>query len=77
MIDFRNRLLTIRLTASEYTQLKERIQGLDVSISSFIRNLLIKELKSSLGVNKPVGKNAPCPCGSGKKYKNCCLKRIA
>jgi Mlc titration factor MtfA (ptsG expression regulator) len=21
-----------------------------------------------------VGRNAPCPCGSGEKYKNCCLK---
>lgn len=21
-----------------------------------------------------VGRNAPCPCGSGKKYKKCCLK---
>ena len=21
-----------------------------------------------------VGRNDPCPCGSGKKYKNCCLK---
>ena len=21
-----------------------------------------------------VGRNAPCPCGSGRKYKNCCLK---
>ena len=20
-----------------------------------------------------VGRNAPCPCGSGKKYKHCCL----
>jgi hypothetical protein len=20
----------------------------------------------------PVGRNAPCPCGSGKKFKNCC-----
>lgn len=20
-----------------------------------------------------VDRNAPCPCGSGKKYKNCCL----
>ena len=19
-----------------------------------------------------VGRNDPCPCGSGKKYKNCC-----
>lgn len=22
-----------------------------------------------------VGRNDPCPCGSGKKYKNCCLKK--
>jgi preprotein translocase subunit SecA len=21
-----------------------------------------------------VGRNDPCPCGSGKKYKNCCMK---
>ena len=21
-----------------------------------------------------IGRNQPCPCGSGKKYKNCCLK---
>jgi uncharacterized protein len=20
-------------------------------------------------------RNAPCPCGSGKKFKNCCLKK--
>lgn len=22
---------------------------------------------------KKIGRNEPCPCGSGKKYKNCCL----
>ena len=22
-----------------------------------------------------VGRNEPCPCGSGKKYKNCCLRK--
>ena len=22
-----------------------------------------------------VGRNAPCPCGSGKKYKNCCMRK--
>ena len=21
-----------------------------------------------------IGRNGPCPCGSGKKYKKCCLK---
>ena len=24
---------------------------------------------------KEVGRNDPCPCGSGKKYKKCCLKK--
>jgi hypothetical protein len=24
---------------------------------------------------KKVGRNDPCPCGSGKKYKHCCLKK--
>lgn len=25
--------------------------------------------------NKKVGRNAPCPCGSGKKYKKCCGRK--
>lgn len=24
--------------------------------------------------SEKVGRNEPCPCGSGKKYKNCCMK---
>ncbi len=24
---------------------------------------------------KPISRNAPCPCGSGKKYKRCCFDR--
>jgi preprotein translocase subunit SecA len=32
--------------------------------------------KNIYGVNViKVGRNDPCPCGSGKKYKNCCLKK--
>ena len=26
-------------------------------------------------VRKKIGRNDPCPCGSGKKYKKCCLER--
>jgi len=22
-----------------------------------------------------IGRNAPCPCGSGRKYKSCCLDK--
>jgi hypothetical protein len=24
-------------------------------------------------MNKNIGRNDPCPCGSGKKYKKCCM----
>jgi preprotein translocase subunit SecA len=30
--------------------------------------------KEAVPVGKKVGRNAPCPCGSGKKYKHCCGK---
>jgi hypothetical protein len=23
----------------------------------------------------PIGRNAACPCGSGKKFKRCCLQK--
>ncbi len=26
------------------------------------------------GGQRKVGRNEPCPCGSGKKYKKCCLR---
>ena len=32
-----------------------------------------KEKAAPKRVNK-IGRNDPCPCGSGKKYKNCCGK---
>lgn len=33
-----------------------------------------KEQKESTTIHKPkkIGRNDPCPCGSGKKYKKCC-----
>ncbi len=40
------------------------------------RKELYKEQKNSGTVRKEkkVGRNDPCPCGSGKKYKKCCGK---
>ncbi len=27
--------------------------------------------------SRKIGRNDPCPCGSGKKYKNCCMRKQA
>ena len=32
------------------------------------------EKKQPVKKGKKIGRNEPCPCGSGKKYKNCCGK---
>ncbi len=41
------------------------------------RKVLFRRQKDSHTIRKPrkIGRNDPCPCGSGKKYKNCCLKK--
>ena len=34
----------------------------------------MRKRKHSIARDYPkIGRNDPCPCGSGKKYKNCCL----
>ncbi len=35
-----------------------------------------KKKKPIRRAEKKVGRNDPCPCGSGKKYKNCCGKNV-
>jgi len=55
---------------------KDKITAFSFRIPSMQRidfaNYVYKE-KSTKPV-KQIGRNDPCPCGSGKKYKHCCLK---
>lgn len=47
----------------------------DNLLSEERRKELYKEQKNSGTIhnaNRKVGRNDPCPCGSGKKYKQCC-----
>lgn len=43
------------------------------NLKAFLSNEVAAE-KSDAPSYKKVGRNEPCPCGSGKKYKKCCLK---
>ena len=43
----------------------------------FIKEMIIPPTKKQIARRPPrVGRNEPCPCGSGKKFKNCCLGSI-
>ena len=50
-------------------------------LGAFVKALTDAYLQEASGKVKPVvragsklGRNDPCPCGSGKKYKKCCLR---
>ncbi|MCR4688599.1 MAG: SEC-C domain-containing protein [Saccharofermentans sp.] len=32
--------------------------------------------EANIAHSNKIGRNDPCPCGSGKKYKNCCGRKI-
>ena len=60
--------------------LKERHQRFKTIYKSYLRRKGILS-KSNRAMERPVlavpqprlaGRNEPCPCGSGKKYKKCC-----
>ena len=36
-------------------------------------NIATEGLRKATRVRTKLGRNAPCPCGSGKKYKKCCM----
>ena len=47
----------------------------DDVLSSEKRAEITKNFRQSkIAVSNKVGRNDPCPCGSGKKYKKCCGK---
>ena len=42
---------------------------------NLVQNETIENITQSQDDHKKIGRNSPCPCGSGKKYKKCCLAK--
>jgi preprotein translocase subunit SecA len=47
-------------------------EGLPLSELPTLKNLVRVPSSKVTGANRKVGRNEPCPCGSGKKFKKCC-----
>lgn len=52
----------------------ERTSVIGDADGGFAGELLPQGLGQTSKPQKKIGRNAPCPCGSGKKYKRCCGK---
>ena len=62
--------------------IKRKYPKLDMRLAKrneLIRSVTRKAIKGTSGNSLPkatkIGRNEPCPCGSGKKYKKCCLTK--
>ncbi|MCP4138456.1 MAG: hypothetical protein GY754_46290 [bacterium] len=61
---------------------EERIDSLFLLTMIFIMKMNIirkEEFKKNMGSGKSTkdpGRNDPCPCGSGLKFKKCCLSKL-
>jgi uncharacterized protein len=61
-------------TPEQREQLAQQIEESLVNIHAFWLPLrkAIHERETSQRIRTKVGRNEPCPCGSGKKFKKCC-----
>lgn len=61
----------VAVVSQEEQKIQDRLQTAQASHGDDVSPAETqKKLKDADG--KKVGRNDPCPCGSGKKYKNCC-----
>ena len=53
---------------------KSPVDGNQSDVVSQAADAVSKEKPKPARTGPKVGRNDPCPCGSGKKYKQCCGK---
>lgn len=70
-IDFKKLYMKmIEYKAEHLSSLKE---WNDIFTEAELKELYVKQKKSGTFIREEkIGRNDPCPCGSGKKYKKCC-----
>ena len=66
-------LQTGMIMDSTNNAVKDAVTG-KVDNNEMLEKLIAYQNKKPSIREQKIGRNDPCPCGSGKKYKNCCLK---
>lgn len=61
----------------QITELQAEIERLKAEIAARKKALTLQESRSHRQKRHPgvIGRNDPCPCASGKKFKTCCMKK--
>ena len=71
----------LAVLAEYFFKSPELLQRKDPQLYAMLREMFHQDTSSLLHLpssgRQRYGRNAPCPCGSGKKYKHCCLLKAA
>ena len=65
----------VAVVQQEEEQLEDRLQNAQASHGDEVSSAEAKKSPKKNPDGSKVGRNDPCPCGSGKKYKNCCGRK--
>ena len=71
--DIAKLMYRVSIVTQEEQQLQDRLANAQASHGDDVDAAEAKK-KKPVKNGETVGRNDPCPCGSGKKYKNCCGK---
>jgi preprotein translocase subunit SecA len=73
--EFRESLWTIGATIKEEAQTALQMPASEQEKASAGHQSSGKKAEPIRNRTAKIGRNEPCPCGSGKKYKNCCMRQ--
>ena len=72
--DIAKHMYRVSVVTEERQQVEDRLATAQASHGGDVEDAEAKPVKKAPVRAEHIGRNDPCPCGSGKKYKNCCGK---
>ena len=72
--DIAKLMYRVSVVTDERRQVEDRLATAQASHGGEVEDAEAKPVKKAPARAEHIGRNDPCPCGSGKKYKNCCGK---
>lgn len=67
-------IFQVQVVPQEQQELEDRLATAQASHGDDVSSAEAHPVKKPVNKVK-IGRNEPCPCGSGKKYKDCCMKK--
>lgn len=67
-------IFQVQVVSQEQQELEDRLATAQASHGDDVSSAEAHSVKKPVNKVK-IGRNEPCPCGSGKKYKDCCMKK--